>query len=61
MELRVSGRSKQMNQKDTDNTKTQETLVSTVQRRIRLAESLFGIAPETVTEEEAKEERLNSI
>ena len=36
-------------------------LTAPFQDRRKLAESLFGIVPETVSEEEAKEERLNRI
>ena len=45
----------------TRNGKVISKLTNPFQERVTLAKSLFGILPDDITEEEAREERLNKI
>lgn len=45
----------------TRNGKVISKLTNPFQERVAVAKSLFGILPDDVTEEEAREERLNKI
>ena len=45
----------------TRNGKVISKLTNPFQERVTLAKSLFGILPADITEEEAREERLNKI
>lgn len=45
----------------TRNGKVISKLTNPFQERVAVAKSLFGILPDDITEEEAREERLNKI
>ena len=45
----------------TRNGKVISKLTNPIQERVAVAKSLFGILPDDITEEEAREERLNRI
>ncbi len=45
----------------TKNKKTVAKLVSTEKEKLKIVESLYGCIPDTITLEEAREERLSKI